>query len=372
MSERRKKAIMTAWIFIAITLLGISGQAPAWKGSIDTENGITVVRNPKTPLDDGKIPTLIKELGFGGAGASGDSVIASAKTLAVDDGENIYVLDEKDFAVKVFDKNGAFVRRFGQKGKGPGDLDKPTRISIDRSKNALVIVNGASGLSYFSFNGKFLKSFTAGEANSAEYARADSAGRIILNSVRSQDVDHRWDVLSKFETESGPPVEVKKTALGSPYDFLMPLVYWDIDEKGLVYYGYPKAYEIEIIGPQNQVVKKILKDYDPVEPGVEVKAQIDQTMKLMTPSLAAKAFVSKYHSAFINFLIDERGRLFVANWAKRGKDSIYDVFDSEGRYVACFPLPFRPVVFKKSKLYCIEEDADGYQAVTRYSVNWLK
>lgn len=372
MRDWRAKSIIAGCFVVAAMILAFSEQGPTGKGSIGQENGITIVRNPKEPLYDGKILSLNKELSIGSAAASENAVIASARSLAVDDAENIYVLDEKDFAVKVFDKSGAFLRRFGQKGKGPGDLDQPSRISIDRSQNALLIVNGASGLSFFSFDGKFLKSFTAGEAKKAQYARADSAGRIVMSYVRVQDTDHRWNVLNKFESESGPPIEVKNTALGSPYDFLMPLVYWDLDEKDNIYYGYPKAYEIEIIDPRNKTVKRILKEYDPVEPSAEVKAQIAQTMKSLTPSLAEKVFVSKYHSAFINFLIDEKGRLFVSSWAKSGKDFVYDVFDPEGRYIARFPLPFRAVLFKKGKLYCIEEDSDGYQAVTRYSVIWQK
>jgi hypothetical protein len=363
---------MAGGFIVVVMTIGFSEPDQAWKGSISQENGITVVRNPKEPLYEGKILSLNKELAIGGAGASENTVIASARSLAVDDAENIYVLDEKDFAIKVFDKAGTFIRRFGQRGRGPGDLDKPSRISIDRSKNVLMIINGALGLSFFSFDGTFLKNFAAEEAKRAQYARADSAGRIVLNSIRTQDIDHRWDVLGKFETESGPPLEVKKTTLGSPYDFLMPLVYWDIDEKDHIYYGYPQGFEIEIIDPRNKTVKKIIKDYDPVEPGAEVKAQIAQTMKSMTPSLAEKVFVSKYHSAFINFLIDEQGRLFVSSWMKTGKDYVYDVFDPQGRYTARFPLPFRAVIFKKGRLYCIEEDADGYQAVTRYSVNWLE
>jgi len=368
----KRRVSLTAGFMGIVAVFGLSQQVPAWKGSIGQENGITIVRNPKEPLYEGKILSLNKELSIGSAAASENAVIASARSLAVDEAENIYVLDEKDFAVKVFDKSGAFLRRFGQKGKGPGDLDQPSRISIDRSQNALLIVNGASGLSFFSFDGRFLKSFMTEDAKRAQYARADSAGRIVMSYVRVQDTDHRWNVLDKFESESGPPIEVKNTLLGSPYDFLMPLVYWDLDEKDQIYYGYPKTYEIEIIDPRNKTAKRILKDYDPVEPSDEVKAQIAKSTKLLTPSLAEKVFVSKYHSAFINFLIDEQGRLFVSSWTKSGKDFVYDVFDPEGRYIARFPLPFRAVLFKKGKLYCIEEDSDGYQAVTRYSVSWLK
>lgn len=365
-------SIIAGSFIVAAMALGFSEQGPTWKGSISQENGITVVRNPKEPLYEGKILSLNKELVIGSSGASENAVIASARTLAVDDAENIYVLDEKDFAVKAFDTAGNFIRKFGQKGKGPGDLDKPSRISIDRSKNALMIINGALGLSYFSFDGTFIKNFAPEEAKRAQFARTDSRGNIVLNSIRAQDMDHRWDILNKYESESDPPREMKNTVLGSPYDFLMPLVYWEIDDKDNIYYGYPKEYDIEIFDVRTKLIKKIIKDYVPVEPSAEVKSQIAQTMKSLTPTLASKAFVSTHHSAFLNFIVDEQGRLFVATWEKIGKDTVYDVFDLEGRYIAKLTLPFRAVLFKKGKLYCIEEDAEGYQAVTRYSLNWMK
>jgi hypothetical protein len=372
MRKWKPKLIIAGGFLVAAMVLGFSEQGPTWKGSIGRENGITVIRNPREPLYEGKILSLNKELAIGGAGASENVVIASARSLAVDDAENIYVLDEKDFAVKVFDKRGAFLRKFGQKGQGPGDLDRPSRISIDRSKNALMIINGALGLSFFSFDGTFINNFAPEEAKRAQFARTDSRGNIILNSIRVQDMDHRWDILNKYESESGPPGEIKNSVLGSPYDFLLPLVYWDIDDKDNIYYGYPKEYVIEIFDSRTKLVKKVIKDYVPVEPSAEVKSQIAQTMKSLTPALASKVFVSKHHSAFLNFIVDEQGRLFVATWEKIGKDYVYDVFDLEGRFIAKFTLPFRSVLFRKGKLYCIEEDAEGYQAVTRYSLNWMK
>jgi len=34
------------------------------------------------------------------------------------------------------------------------------------------------------------------------------------------------------------------------------------------------------------------------------------------------------------------------------------------------PLEFQPQAFKKSKLYTIEEDEEGYQYAKRYKVTW--
>jgi len=34
------------------------------------------------------------------------------------------------------------------------------------------------------------------------------------------------------------------------------------------------------------------------------------------------------------------------------------------------PLKIRPLVWKKSKLYSVEEDEEGYQYINRYKVTW--
>ena len=55
---------------------------------------------------------------------------------------------------------------------------------------------------------------------------------------------------------------------------------------------------------------------------------------------------------------------------ENGEEYCFDVFDSEGRYIAKIPLNFKPHMLKKEKIYTIEEDEDGYQYVKRYKVTW--
>jgi len=42
----------------------------------------------------------------------------------------------------------------------------------------------------------------------------------------------------------------------------------------------------------------------------------------------------------------------------------------DGVTVVKIPLEFQPQAFKKSKLYTVEEDEEGYQYVKRYKVTW--
>ena len=82
--------------------------------------------------------------------------------------------------------------------------------------------------------------------------------------------------------------------------------------------------------------------------------------------------ISKYHSAYRRFIIDDEGRIFVWTWERviDGEGYYYDVFDSEGKYIVKIPLETRPLVLKKKKLYTLEEDDEGYQFVKRYKITW--
>ncbi len=79
-----------------------------------------------------------------------------------------------------------------------------------------------------------------------------------------------------------------------------------------------------------------------------------------------------HHVPFTDLSLDENGRIFTRTFAKTLDNGEYyfDVFDSEGQYVATIPLPASPQVWKKGKLYTIEEDPDGYQYIKCYKVTW--
>ncbi|TET74860.1 MAG: hypothetical protein E3J43_09190 [Candidatus Heimdallarchaeota archaeon] len=63
--------------------------------------------------------------------------------------------------------------------------------------------------------------------------------------------------------------------------------------------------------------------------------------------------------------------MFVQTFRRTEEGSYYyDVFDSEGKYIAKVPLKVRPRDWKNNKLYTIEEDEEGYQYVKRYKVIW--
>jgi hypothetical protein len=147
----------------------------------------------------------------------------------------------------------------------------------------------------------------------------------------------------------------------------MPLFYWTIDENDNIIYGYQKNYELLVFNPEGKLIKKIVKEHTPLKITEEEK---EESPGDSLPPL--KYALSQFHTAFFTFSLDDKNRIIVQTWEKTEDREryYYDVFDPEGKYIAKISLKFRPQIWKKHKLYTIEEDEEGFQMVKRYKVIW--
>ncbi len=121
---------LPALIFVATVTA--SAQAK-WKGTIVKEGDVTVVKNPKEPLYKTPVLELKDDLSIGGPDAQGDSALDQVRTFVVDDAGTIYVLDQQASHIKVFDASGKYLRTIGRKGQGPGELEYPMTLSLNRT-----------------------------------------------------------------------------------------------------------------------------------------------------------------------------------------------------------------------------------------------
>jgi len=347
-------------------LVSCGKQEAEWKGTIEEVDGVTVVKNPKEPMYEKDVFSLEEELSIGEAEGREEYMFSEIRHLAVDDDERIFILDRKESHIKVFDKNGKYLNKFGRKGQGPGELDGPTMISINPKE--LMVHEIARRLSFFSLEGEFLRNVSTKETWALQ-AKVDSMGNVVVTEGVMDPENPRYQV-KKFdagmnllrEIVSFPGPNFRKGL--NPF---MPVAYWLIDENDNIVYGYPENYELQIFNPEGKLIKKITKNYDPVEITDEEK---EEETRDAPPQF--KFVFSKYHSAFRRLFLDDEGRIFVQTWEKIGDEEIYyhDVFDSEGKYICEIHLKTRPFVLKKSKLYTVEEDEEGFQFVKRYKVTW--
>lgn len=365
---RNKIKIISVVLFISafVLLTSCQQQKAEWKGTIEEVNGVIVVKNPKEPMYGEDVFGLEEELTIGEAEGPGEYMFSQLRTLAVDEEERFYIADSKESHIKVFDKNGEYLRTVGRKGPGPGEISSPYGIQITQQKELVVNDQKSRRLSFFDLNGKFIKSLNMGRMW-APSLKIDSNGNILITEVILDPASPSFE-LKKLDPNLNPMETIVRisgldTRANNPY---MPVINWRINKNDNIVYGYPENYELIIYSPEGDILRKITKDYDPVKIPDEERERIKKALP------GTKFALPKFYSAFYRITLDDEGRIFVQTWEKIINEEGYyhDVFDLKGGYVAKVPLRIMPLVWKNNKLYTIEEDEEGFQMVKRYKVTW--
>jgi len=365
---KRKTKIVSIALFLSVIILLIScgKQKAEWKGTIEEVNGVTVVKNPKEPMYPEDVFSLEEELSIGEAEGPKEYMFSSLRHISVDDRGYIYALDYKEKHIKVYNGKGEYIATMGKAGQGPGDLNGPRKVCITLQYEVMVPDSWNNRLTFFSLEGEFIRSITTTPLELLE-TKIDSKGNIIGVDIVRDEESSRWE-LKKFDSElnylfsldSSPIPDIRNL---NPF---LPSLSWDIDKNDQIISGYPDKYEIKIFNPEGILIRKIQKDYEPLE----IAEEELERLKDFPPAI--KLDVPKHHAAYWSFFVDDESRIFVFTWEKVPDEDkrYFDVFDSEGKYIAKLPLKRGTQVIKKNKLYAIEVDEDGYHVIKRYKVTW--
>jgi len=93
---------------------------------------------------------------IGRAPENDDFFLNHVAGIAVDPSGRIFVLDNGENEVKVFDRRGRFLNSFGREGTGPGEFTRP--IALRLTNDSLVVTDGLQRrISIFALDGTHLK-----------------------------------------------------------------------------------------------------------------------------------------------------------------------------------------------------------------------
>ena len=134
----------------------LQDKKPIWKGKIETENGVKVVKNPAEPVYGEFVFELQEDWRFGGNPNEENYYFPKgAWHLITDDEGNIYIADSGNKRIQKYDASGKFIQTIGRQGQGPGEYQFPGGVQFDAEGN--IIVYDVRMAHVFTPDGKFIK-----------------------------------------------------------------------------------------------------------------------------------------------------------------------------------------------------------------------
>jgi DNA-binding beta-propeller fold protein YncE len=118
-------------VYIGIMLLLVTSASFSQK--IETKDGVRLVHNEKEGKW-GKEPKVSLEYvkNIGDLESDDENVLFYMPTdIALDEEDNVYVLDSGNHRIQKFDPQGKFLASFGRQGQGPGEFQHPQSLDID-------------------------------------------------------------------------------------------------------------------------------------------------------------------------------------------------------------------------------------------------
>ena len=371
------KKLLTVTLALMLIFF-LSLQVRADKVKIKTVEGVEVIENPKdpAPLDNTLSQIALTEEFTIGEGGMEDEMFAEITSLDVDSRGNIYILDRMEKKVRIFDSTGKLVKTFGEQGQGPGEMNLPVTIQVISDKELVLSDALNQRLMFFSLEGEFQRELsTAAKALALTLPLFDTQGNIIGQQLVTVE-DKLMREVRKYDSELNTLFTIASidntNLIQGKINPFQVIVFYQIGKDNTILYSSTEDYEINVMNSEGKLVRKILKDYDPVKVTEEDKEEFLERVPDLAGPIKDRIEFPKVFPPYQNFTVDEEWRLYVRTFEKGKEDGefFFDVFDGDGRYIAEFPFKGDIRVWKKKRLYAIDEDEDGYQILRIFSVLW--
>lgn len=372
-------ALVAAWaVFFAAAAAG----AGEWNGKVETLNGVQTISNPATGFAAPatiKLPELWR---LGGDTADEDEFFGVISDIDIDANGDVYLLDSQLNEVKVYSKDGEFLRSMGREGEGPGEFRGP--VSMYFAGDKVAVLQAMSGkIVLLTRDGQ-----PAGdgllprpEDGGFQILRGGEArgGNTVLFMVRAQfdPAASKWSrtgfLASVDETGKQLCEYVSKDNVINMSAPEMSDVAWDTFERrwevgrdGKVYTcnSYDN-YEIHVYNKAGGVEKVIKRAYRHLPRPAREKKFMETVMGFFAQQMpGCKITIADVSKDIETIHVRDDGSIWVLTSAgtrdlPRGTLGVFDVFNPEGHFVKTVTLqgqgdPFRDLyVFENDRLYVV-------------------
>jgi hypothetical protein len=385
---RYKKEIimhrMILLIFIVMILFGCNPQQDTAERIM--EDGVEVVINHLEPYKiDGSASSLTLEQEMS-IDTERDEIVETGlvdmETFAVDDEGNMYIIrwaSNENFVYK-FDSQGKFVHSFVRRGQGPGEIEWGGSVRYTGNNKLKIKDPGKTKYSIYNTEGEFLEDEQL-KRHISIVKEFSNGKRFVFWQDESPNLEKYINHLGL--AESGIENVDEIYSYSYPNVMVVEKVYapgnfWiEGTSESQIFIGDGElGYEIMVFDLEGVLVRKIRKDYDPVELTEEYKKKFFERRK-KNPYLD-KYVLRKCFPPFQYLFTDEEARIFVMTYERGDNPNewIFDIFTTDGVFFGRVPiksrLDSRQIVIKAkhNRLYSICEKESGYKELVVYKMIW--
>ena len=364
------------------------------------ENGVEVVLNHIEPYKIKSEPgnlTLIEDFSIDTEDPKfAEKGLTDIVQFDIDSSGDVYFLVPSSGAGTFIHKyhRGEFKTSFGRKGQGPGELQWPYAFRVNKQDE--VMIAESDKLFFYDKEGTFLSQTVVPKINEPEPLRE---GKYLALITKFFDRSKKYNplFLSLFTSDFKEIKELDRfnlmpnklvfESVSDRYYSAIGYVFMGRATSEYIYTGNSeRGYEILVYDMEGNLVRKIKKEYRPVEVSENYKKEYMKPYEISGDSFAKawseKIYFPQYWHPFNSFFPDEEGRLYVMTYEKgfKEREFMFDIFSPDGVFIARKSLNIwrteggldRQVHAKcqNQRLYVIQEKESGYKKLMVYKMNW--
>lgn len=358
----------------------------AWAGEIhNLPNGAVLVTNPEAGIwSPGDGWQVLETLRIGQLDGDGPDVFGRIDAFTVDAAGRIYVLDGQAHEIRTFDVDGRFLRRFGRRGGGPGEL--ASAIGMRQAQDGTLWVVDPGNARYLGLTERdtltqrrptplYDLPWVGGFTTDGDFLY-DGPVHVANGDPRAQYI-LRIDVASSaVDTIPIPTPDLPRPSLGG---ITLPLPYAPtalraFDERGATWIAISDDYRLAQVSFTGDTLRVVTRAFTASALTGTQRDSITMYVRNLEQEFPIKVsggMIPTTAPILRWFVLDDRGNLWVCR-AGEAPCSRLDVFDEAGRYMGEVVLPFEvrePVLVRENQMYAVVEGEAGEPVLVRARID---
>jgi hypothetical protein len=391
--------IVICALALTLTLLGTgcgsasTDSSEGWPGTIDTlASGEIIVRNTDEPLwSSEETWRVVEEMRIGSDTGDDAILFGNIQSFDVDAQGRVFALDGQTQEIHVFDSDGTHIRTVGGSGTGPGEFEDASAVDLSYNGEIWVMEMGKARLSILDADGDYRRTESIGRVGWTQWPYSggfDRVGRYNALIRSFHDDGTRTESFARFDQSLTPldtiPVPDKPDAeyfsdetgsmqVSVPYQ---GHIAWCFAPNGNLWTLRTDQYELAEITGHGETLRRVTKEYEPIRVTAEDRTELGKSMEWFTDQGGKIDWskIPKTRPVVRSLFCDDEANLWVRRVTIESDDDtesespLFDLFDSEGRYLGMLEFPFdlrSYPIMRNEILYGLTRDEHGSDIIVR-------